>query len=248
MDNIQQTFWDIQLTKLEENKTQYGLSNLLRWPVINTNMFMKNPIWTQIELEYLQSLPDWSSRWEKVIIESEVCNPVNNFNLIHMAYHLAQFEIKSNTKIDEISYIFEFGGGYGCLCKLVHALGFTGTYTIYDLPQFSKIQKYYLDQFTIHPNLLSGSLETFEPRVNSSDNNLFIATWSLSESLLKLRKEVTEKLTNFNNFLISYQKTFENVDNIQYFVQFSNIFNQTVFRIFEIDHIKNNYYMIGSPN
>ena len=40
--------------------------------------------------------------------------------------------------------IVEFGGGYGSMCRLLHKLGFSGQYFIYDLPEFVALQRYFL--------------------------------------------------------------------------------------------------------
>jgi hypothetical protein len=40
--------------------------------------------------------------------------------------------------------IIEFGGGFGSMCRLVHALGFRGQHIIFDLPPVWALQRYYL--------------------------------------------------------------------------------------------------------
>lgn len=245
MNKLISIFWNNQLIELEKNIVSYGWENLLRWPVINKMMFMKNPVWSGIELKYLQSLDTWESRWSKAIEESIIGNPINNSNLIHMAYHIAKFETITKQRIEEMNNIFEFGGGYGCMCRLIHSLGFTGIYTIYDLPKFLEIQKYYLDNFKIYPNLLSGHMADLDTQAYLNDNNLFISTWALSEAPNSMRNLILRQLDVFTHYLVAYQLKFEGIDNKTYFKEWRDLQSKIDWHDWEIEHIPKNYYTIG---
>jgi len=245
MSKLVSSFWDREHAELRNNEKIYGRENLISWPVVQKTMFMGNPRWVAIELKFLKEMPDWNSRWKPAIQESEIGNPPNSYNLVHMAYHVALFEKLSNKRVDELDTIFEFGGGYGCMCRLIHTLGFSGKYTIYDLPTFVKLQEYYLNHFDIHPRLLSekdlAKLET----VHSFKDSLFIATWSLSEAPMDMRRMVLKQVEDFSYYLIAYQIGFEDVSNVDFFRDWGNLRTNIKWHNWEISHIPENYYMIG---
>ena len=123
----------------------------LRWPTIAKAMFVSNQPYLSLELLSLRSRRDWRHRWRPALRESPVGHPLpfwalpwSSGNLIHHAYHLAQFEARTGQAAEQFPAVFEFGGGYGSMCRLFHQLGFSGRYVIYDLPQFSALQAFYL--------------------------------------------------------------------------------------------------------
>ena len=63
-------------------------------------------------------------------------------NLLHHAYNLLQLDL--HTPLHKLPTILEFGGGYGSTARLAFRLGFQGTYLIFDLPEFSALQRFYL--------------------------------------------------------------------------------------------------------
>ncbi len=99
---------------------------------------------------YLRKLTDWP-RYQAVLKEDPVGAPVrflympsSGGNQIHHTSHLAAFENKSGERVESLHLIVEFGGGYGSFCRQVHRLGFRGKYVIFDLPELSGLQRYYL--------------------------------------------------------------------------------------------------------
>ena len=90
----------------------------LRWNVIKRTMVASYPQkFIKKELNYLKKLPDWSSKWKILLKESKIGAPQkypffmsSSGNLIHQAFHIAQFENFSKKKIEEYDLIFEFGG------------------------------------------------------------------------------------------------------------------------------------------
>jgi hypothetical protein len=54
-------------------------------------------------------------------------------------------------------------------------------------------------------------------------NKLFIANWSLSETPIDIRDKIIKKFSKFNFFLISFQNSFENLDNYYYFTQLKTV-------------------------
>ncbi|MEK7615667.1 MAG: hypothetical protein AAB420_00495 [Patescibacteria group bacterium] len=196
--------WNSHRALLKELLAKEDLDNFLNWEIVRDTMYhFAKPT----ELEYLQNRQDWSL-WKKALIETTIGNPPNNLNLIHQAYSLAQY-FDDISKLKNISAIVEIGGGYGCMRRLIHELGFRGKYTIFDFPEFLSLQKYYLGRLNI-PTIF-----TSEP--NNLKGELYIALWSVSEMPLEQRDAV---LKNAKRYLIAYQQNFEGIDNEAYFIEF----------------------------
>ena len=84
--------------------------------------------------------------------------------------------------------------------------------------------------------------------------SLFIANWSLSETKLKFRKNLSNHLRNYDYSLIAFQDNFEGIDNLKYFKRLSKkkFFNTHQFKIIKNQFYKgsflkkqNHYFMIG---
>lgn len=149
--------WGSNMNRLYELVMNDDIRSFLRWDVIMHTMFVSNNApYVRRELNYLKNLAYWDNRWSKAIVESTIGHPIpfvfypkSSGNLIHHAYHLAQLEEKAQINVNEIDFVFEFGGGYGSMCRLFHNIGFTGDYVIFDLPPFSALQEYYLKASSI---------------------------------------------------------------------------------------------------
>ncbi|GAH81606.1 unnamed protein product, partial [marine sediment metagenome] len=105
--------------------------------------------------EHLQALPDWDEKWKDAIVESLVGRsvpyeyyPQSSGNTITHAVTLSYFLSETTCKLESLDTIFEFGGGYGCMCRLIHRLGFSGEYVNFDLPAMLGLQNYYLGKTT----------------------------------------------------------------------------------------------------
>ena len=241
------------------------IRKFLQWDVIRKTMFVNNPWYIQKEFINLKK----SSNWKQIkpaIKESRIGKPTlsifypkSSGNLIHQAFHIAQLEERSNTNISELDSVLEFGGGYGCMCKYFYNRGFTGKYIIYDLPAFSAIQRYYLKANNLPITSLTNTINsgkgivciselkefhTIHDQINKEHNSLFIATWSLSETSLAIRNEILNKLDDFDYYLFAYQAQFGEMDNISYFRDWCAI-NNLLWENYEIEHLPNNYYLIG---
>jgi len=252
-------FWAGMHTNLTKLINTIPKENFIQWEVIQRNMFLKDHRYVDPELDYLQSLPNWELRWKPMLKESNFGAPTmyssypkSSGNLIHMAYHIAKLEEKTNCKVEDMDTIFEFGGGYGRLCKLIHDLGFKGNYTIYDLTKFSELQKYYLEHFNIKINYMT-SVEDLKD-IKAYKDSLLIATWSLSEVPIRLRNLVLRQVDTFNYYLITYQilnpphDNRDYVHNIKYFKEWRELKPEFEWSDWEIPHLKENYYTIGQRN
>lgn len=245
--------------------------NFLQWDVIKRTMEVGNADFISEELDFLRSREDWQ-RWQQAITEVRVGNPTmseiypaSSGNLIHHAYHVAKFETTTSRLVNEMDCIFEFGGGYGGMCRLVHNLGFKGRYIMFDFPAFSALQKYFVKSI----GLTTSSIESFRDSTTglvcisdiaelemllseyvSPGSNMLLATWSLSEAPLAFRTRVLNLLSGFTNILLAYQGQFEGIDNIGFFEGLVNDRSDLCWNNFMIEHLpndfyKNNFYMMG---
>lgn len=160
-----------------------------------------------------------------------------SMNLIHQAYHIHQWETATGRKINTLDTIVEFGGGYGAMALLCHRLGFDGKYIIYDLPEFSLLQEYYLSQFGLLANV------EWNPKRKPKGVDLFMALYSLSEVTPGQRDKL---LVRANSYLFLYSGLWEGWNNVEWFRQFAA---STVleWRHNEIDWLPdpNNWYSLG---
>ncbi len=265
--SLSEKIWLENGNRLRELVLKDDPRKFLRWDVVLDTMFVAYGKYIRKELDHLKHHREWGRRWRHAIRESRTGRPFpypfypkSSGTLIQHAYHIAQFEDKTRLHANEMNIIFEFGGGYGSMCRLVHNLGFAGKYIIYDLPHFSALQKYYLkssgfkiystDAFKTAKNgiVCISDLESVDLllRQNTSmENSLFVATWSISEAPISIRKSIIPIISKFENFLVAYQNKFEKVDNIEYFGNWMNSKQNIIWQKWEIDYLPGNYYLIG---
>lgn len=240
----------------------------IRWDIIQETMFVWDVEYLHTEIDFLSSLPNWNQRWFAAIRESPIGAappsaflPVSSGNLIHHAYHLAQFEEKTGLDISKMDFVLEFGGGYGSMCRLFHNLGYKGRYLIFDLPAFSALQRYYLRSLEITlrpPNtfkvaqsdvFLVSALDDLEGLIASGDiatgNAMFVGTWSISEAPIEFRQSILSLTKGFQAFLIAYQDRFGEVNNFEFFDRWSATRDDILWKRWGIDHIPGNNYLVG---
>lgn len=260
--------WSANMNRLRELVLHDDPRKFLQWDVIRKTMFVGKAPFIVTELESLKRSAIFNQYWKQGIIESEIGLPskAKNYmhssgNLIHHAYHVQQFEEKTKVKVKHIDFVLEFGGGYGSMCRLFRNLDFNNRYVIFDLPSFSLLQKYYLkslgysilttDEFCSGQTgiLCISTMEELKLVLKTIDpqhKNLFLATWSISESPINIRNSIVELLENFNLFLIAYQNEFGEVDNKTYFDKLKKQFPKIHWDTWMIEHLPKNYYLIGN--
>ncbi len=259
--------WFNNVNRLRELVLREDPREFLRWHVISSTMFAKHASYVEAELNFLKSQPDWRNRWSKLIKESPVGHPTpywryprSSGNLIHHAYHLAKFEEKTGIKADTFDSVFEFGGGYGSMCRLFYNAGFSGRYVIFDLPAFSALQEFFLKSAGIKGcsveqlkkeilrcNCVSDIDQLREIVRNdfNTDNSLFVATWSISEAPVSLRDMILPLTSSFKAFLIAYQHRFQEIDNANYFRNWQDTHRKIEWHEWEIEHMPANRYLVG---
>ena len=141
--------------------------------------------------------------------------PIEDFRgLLNQYYHLQVYKKHTGHNPINFSSIIEFGGGYGALVRVLTIFGYSGDYTIIDIPEVIEIQKQYIQ---VEQNITLPIKWTTEHNVSGAD--LFWATWSFAE--------VEENRTSLEKFdcrshLIGYCRTWtpNQFDNTLYFNKF----------------------------
>jgi len=255
--------WLENISRLNDLVMNEDPKHFLQWDVIKRTMEVGDADFIETELNFLKNLKDWE-RWGNAIREVSIGSPTfsniypdSSGNLIHHAYHVAQFENMTDKNIHDIDCIFEFGGGYGGMYRLIHNLGFSGKYIIFDFPEFSALQKYFIKNLGIETHTVESFKQANSGVICVSDinilqdlllkyipikNSMFLATWSLSECPVDLRKKILSMISDFKNFLISYQGQFEGINNIEFFDQWKDSHLDVNWTDKIIEHIPNEYY------
>lgn len=123
-------------------------------------------------------------------------------------HHYFHYNTLTNQNINDFKNIVELGGGCGDFAKFTLNMGYTGNYTIIDIPEILEIQRYNLMGYDV--NFSSHPIST------TNTNTLFISTWALSECPLGWRDKIINAL-NPSNWLIIYQVNFQDINNNEYF-------------------------------
>lgn len=248
-------------------------SFFLRWHSIRNTMNVSNSKFILTELKTLKRTKKWDNFWKDFIKEPFIGGQIPfmfNFstsgNTIHLAYIINEFEKRAGKNISDFDYIFEFGGGYGNLCRLIHKRGFNGKYILFDMPVFSSLQKFYLKSIGL-PVSDFNSIEEIknkksgifciknidealkileETNSNNPTRNLFIATWSISESAIYIREKFHKFINDFNYFLIGYQDKFGEVNNKEYFEEFKKLNPEVKWHDRALKHLFSHNILIGS--
>lgn len=235
--------WDNNRKEVRRAILEDDISDFLNWNVIKNTMFYESG---QLQYEELKS----NKRLFQSIKESKVGNPKpywldssTSGNAINHAYSMVKLLQKCN--LTDFNNIVELGGGYGSMCRLFRKIGFIKKYTIFDLPEFSALQKYYLNSVGVFSEN-TVLTEDIEKLGDDNLTTLLIATWSLSEMPMELRERLSG--IKFDYCLIGFQSEFDGVNNMEYFENFKNIYTNVNFHIIPAQNIKNNFYLIGIKN
>lgn len=263
--------WRDNMTRLTELALSEDPRQFLHWKVVRKSMFVANAPYIRTELNQLRRRPDWATRWEPALKEDDIggatpsdMHPGSSGNRIHLTYDVASFEDAGGVNVRDIPFIFEFGGGYGGMCRQMYQLGFQGTYVVFDLPHFSALQQYYLRSLDL--NVVPGdSFDVVgEPSVSciscpnvarhvvsmlddeSVGRGLFLATWSFSECPVGLRESFLDILGVFGNTWIGYQDTFNGIDNVAWFQALRESRSDVSWMQVPIEHSPGNCYLTGT--
>lgn len=207
----------------------------MRWEPIRETMVHGSMPGTFPAWWHLRRHPDWAGVWSKALRHPQHGHPPpflpmlsTNAMAIEHATHLCRFRDWAGTPFQDADCVMEFGGGFGSMCRMIHALGYKGTYTVFDLPPVLLLQQYYLalhglraGQSGAEQIRLCGALEQVEAALaeRSPKRLAMISTWALSEMPLALRQRIETFLEHpaLDHILLAYQAGFEGQDNRRYF-------------------------------
>jgi hypothetical protein len=232
----------------------------LRWPIIQETTCVSQSPSILSELRLLRT-GEWA-RWSDAISEDWVGSPPPYFaypatsgNAIRQAYHLRMLEDRTGCDVRRLDKIFEFGGGYGGMCRVARRLGFRGRYVIFDLPLFCALQRYYLqsNRISVTDDEQNGTatacvsdIEALRPLIKDARTSLFLATWSLSEAPVALRKEILDLVSDFDYFAFAYGEHFAGVDNELFFSSYAESMPTIDWSRERIDHVAGSRYLFGA--
>jgi hypothetical protein len=242
-------------------------AGFLRWPPVRRTMVKRNHGPVVLEWRWMRRRSDWP-RWRAALRETTLGHPrpfprmpTTSGNALHLAYHLRRFEDATGVRPETATFILEFGGGYGGTCRLLHRLGFRGTYAIFDLPEVSALQRFYLahaglavrrweDTPAEGPGVATLSNLEALPRLiaaRPAGPTLFIATWSLGETPMSLRDPVLAAVAGFDAFLFGYSARFGDTDNRAMFGRWRATLPGHVWRELALPHLgKAEFYLFGA--
>lgn len=235
--------WENNRKEIRKNILRGNIANFLNWDVVKSTMIYEPPC-----VEYKKVAKNsLLMRSIKEISIGNPCpyyvNPSTSGNLVHHGYSLSM--LLDQCKVGDFNKIVELGGGYGSMCRLFRNMGYMKTYLIYDFPEFSALQEYYLN--SIGTNYTKNTMFTdyVEELDNKDKSTLLVATWSLSEMPLDLRAKILANL-KFQYCIIAFQAEFDGIDNIEYFEKFKSKYPEVSFGLISIKHLKGHYYLTGT--
>lgn len=206
----------------ERIKSGEDPEDMLKWSPIRATMWVDAP-YTMAEYDELWN--DDKERWSNVF-EMDELGEVPISNLIHQAYHVMRWEQYTKHRISDLKTIVEIGGGYGAMARVARAVGFSGKYYIYDLPEFTLLQKYYLNKYRVPVHHIS-----YEPGAAPKQVDLLIGLWSLSE-MSPQDKDIIAAFIRADHVLLSYNDVASTERPLP------------LGKREEIEHIPGNYYIL----
>jgi hypothetical protein len=219
-DTAADRFWDAKRTEFRRQLLTRDPRRFAQLPAVAETMFVDYPPYIERELERLRSDAAWETRWQRALHEPAGLRlprcpylPSSSGNRIHHAHHLMAWEAATGARIGAQRTVLEIGGGYGGMAALAAALGFRGRYCIFDLPELSALQEFYLRSNDIDGVTCISELDSL---ASVSEGDLVIATWSLSEMPLPFRRDLLTRLKP-RYWLLAYQEHFEGYDNAAFF-------------------------------
>ena len=235
-------FWSEARSELRRLIAHDDPRQFLQWPIIRQTMSAICPAYSWRYLLALKRRPDFHSGFESCLRRTDVVGnavrypfyPCTTADTIQRLFHIHLSWETLGIAPSEFTYICEFGGGYGELCRCFFGVGFRGHYMLYDFPELLCLQKYYLLHFGFQfggadcPSdgfvTTHASLAELESTVKTeTGKGLFVATWSLSEAPLALRDRIRTLVQDkFHAVLIAAQPNFSGYDNIEHFRSWLN--------------------------
>ena len=240
--------WNQHMKHIQNEFIKNPPDQFLKFPTVRLTIFCGNSEVTSREYDYLLNYPKWMAGLKDSVFgcpERFTRDETTTGNSVHQTFHLATYENTTGKNILDFDYIFDFGGGYGCMAKILKNLNYKGKYVIFDIEFMSLIQKYYLESIGLKENEDFYMVNDIKDIPSFNENSLFISTWSLNEVPVKLREEIKIIVKNFTGILIAYNYTFDNVDNISYFKEWEkDLLDKSVAYNFSIKLLGHSNYLL----
>jgi hypothetical protein len=235
--------WPHRQAELRMRVAKSNPAKFLEWSVVHDALFVGNAPAIKHQLADLLR-GDWK-RWRRGVEESDFGNPARlpacektSGNMVHQAYILKQWETVAGERVESLNSIFEFGGGYGAMARLCNQLGFEGAYCIYDLPELSLLQEFYLSNTGVENVVF-----TQEP-IEEIVFDLFIAACSLSEVEFELRDEILDSI-EARSYVIMYQGAYDGRNNREYFESWAETKPDLEWHRQRMDFYPHHQFLIG---
>ena len=177
---------------LDENNDP---ADFFRCPAVYHTMLVNH--WVEaIQYEFAQLPHEMRIQTFMPELGHDYMDKVRSRNLVHQLYHLHRWQEVTGKKVKDLDEIVEFGGGYGAMCLVARRLGFDGRYIIFDLPEFTLLQRFFLSNVNwwnieVIPKVHDKPTEFYD-NIDDLWNNIYepdllIACYSLSEVSADLR-------------------------------------------------------------
>jgi hypothetical protein len=233
-------FWHTICRQLEKLAREDDPLFFMRWEPVTMGMVHGMTPSALADWWMLRRSKDWRQTWMPALRHKQYGHPppfvpmmTTNAMAVEHAAHLYRFRELTGKSFSDGDCVIEFGGGYGSMCRLVHGLGFQGTYIIFDLPHVLALQRYYLALHGIAADggpdsrvVLCCDLSQAADIIASRQlyNVSAMSTWALSEMPLILRQRVESILEQSvcARILLSYQNSFGGIDNGERFKALSD--------------------------
>lgn len=223
--------WETLNSALAKQLLPYPQFSFLRSPTFMRTMFVTaGGAWLREQMSYLERSFS-KQRLRAVLEEDYVGDPLlmvpeyaTSHNSVHHLYHLATFMFKTGVDVRDAPRVIEWGGGYGSMARIFRRLtGVVQTYVIIDIPLLTCLQWLYLSTIfgEDQVNVLTTSRSEIAPGMfnllpvcfledQTLSGDLFIATWSLSESSTYAQQYVFFRdFFCARHFLVAYQDSSE---------------------------------------
>lgn len=213
--------WEQYHKEIEKLIDSGDIANFLQWYPIQRAVFVGSAKHILYKLNWINKNKN-RDEVSFLLKENWIGNPpplrtaeYTSGTRVNMLYHLMRFEESTSLFLRDFDFIFEFGGGYGCLAEMLFRAGFSGKYIIYDIPVMNRIQEYYLSEAGLEGKVkVTSDLEDLN---NIVPESAFIATMSFSEIPIDSRVEIEKHLDNFDCLFFAYAGYFHGIDNYAYF-------------------------------
>lgn len=255
-------FWRNVNKKIEAAFLPVPQSDFLNVQAIKDTMFVNGDrIWLNSQVDFLQR--KLGAHFKEISKESTIGRPAllpkpldfTTHNKIHHLYHIFFYLQTVDRKIDNISKVIEWGGGYGNMAALWYKLKKSKTtYILIDTALFCTIQWLYLAS-TLGAgkiNLLTNKRDkVVDGKINIVPlgllditiitGDLFVSTWGLSESSEQAQDYVVKQKKWFGcpYLLLGYQ---DKTKELLYASRLGDLAKKDGARITDIEFIPHNHY------